>query len=114
MPAKHSYTPRPATATGKRRLPRLKTEFIACELGTVVNLSMTGARVRIESPLKAGQQCYITIAGLDLRAGPIHAEIVWCKNGEAGLRFIKANKPVRKVLSDLAMFARERGTFKAA
>lgn len=114
MPGKDYFTSRAAKASGKRRLPRLKTELITCELGTVINLSMTGARIRIAAPVEAGQQYYITIDGLDLRAGPIHTEIVWCRNGEAGVRFIKANPPVRKTLSDLAMMARERGTFKAA
>src|SRR5262245_8061414 len=100
MPGKDYFTPRSSKTPGKRRLPRLRTEFITCELGTVINLSMTGARVLVSAPaVEAGQQYFITIDGLDHRAGPIHAEIVWCKNGEAGVRFVKANPPVRKTLS---------------
>jgi hypothetical protein len=108
MPSRDYFTPRNLSPSGKRRLPRLRTELIQCELGEVLNVSLAGARIRTAQRLKAGAPRIIAIRGFDLTAGPIHAQVVWCKDGEAGLRFLKASPPVRKILSDLAMMARER------
>jgi hypothetical protein len=111
VPPRDSFTPRPAKSAKRRRLPRLKTELITCELGEVIDLSLAGFCVRTARAMKIGDVHVLAIQGFDQVAGPLQTTVVWCDQGKIGLRITKAAKTARKVVSDIAMMARDRRAF---
>ena len=56
----------------------------------VHNLSTTGARIAVAQLLRAGDQIYLKLPGLE----PIEARVVWVDSFEAGCEFVRPLHPV--------------------
>jgi hypothetical protein len=98
------------SSSGKRASPRQRQNGLTCNLGQVLDLSSTGARVRCRSVI-SGQ---VDVALTDYtRAGELRAEVVWLKPAgnfhfEAGLRFLKPSREMVSRLNAIAMEHRFR------
>lgn len=62
------------------------------------NMSLGGARIKVDLPLQDGASVMLAIAG----RGDIPACVSWCKGGEAGLEFVIPAEEVRILFLDRA------------
>lgn len=98
-------------------MPRLRMEEITCPLGTLVDLSLTGMRVRGPSEMSGVHN--LTLSGFGIEAGPLPTRVVWCRSidrhtFEAGLIFGKLSVSQRNRLSELALVGRRCNCLTAA
>lgn len=66
---------------------------IACQ---VWNLSLAGARVRVDLPVKEGTEVTLSIRD----RGDVKAEVVWTENGAMGLSFHVAASVIKRMFQD--------------
>jgi len=62
----------------------------------VWNLSLGGARVRIDLPIQEGTELKLNVAG----RGEIDAVVAWSHDGSLGLDFLTGPDPVRHMFED--------------
>ncbi|MBX3385739.1 MAG: PilZ domain-containing protein [Phycisphaeraceae bacterium] len=103
----------PVSASNRRVKNRINCVLLECEFGEVVNLSMTGMRVRchrkVVPPPKSIGPMRLTLR-LDGRALEVNGRIAWTKRGgpaglgrwEIGVEFLDADEGLRRELSRLA------------
>jgi hypothetical protein len=110
-----------------RRAERRLTNALECDLGRIVDISRTGARVRLRGkpPLKLGQVIALNVQSEQQRIR-VQAMAVWIKRRglrlwEMGLQFVNTNVSVASALEAMAAFgfvdleaaARRRGGAEA-
>lgn len=105
-----------AIAEANRRLRnRINCVLLECELGTVINLSLTGMRVRCHkkvTPPPADMQPMRMTLRLDERTLPIEGKVAWARRSgiaglgpfELGIEFVNIDDTKR---AQIARFARE-------
>jgi hypothetical protein len=98
------------SAVGKRASPRQRQNGLTCNLGQIIDLSSTGARVRCRSVVSGRVDVILTDY---TRSGELRAEVIWLKNAgafhyEAGLRFHKMSREMAGRLNSIAMEHRFR------
>lgn len=94
----------------RRRSPRHAAEHVTCDIGEVVNLSASGARIasRGKPPLKKGQTVQMLLTGQD-GAIRVQGVVTWLRRtgwrkAEVGVRFINLTPAHVLVLATLAEF----------
>jgi hypothetical protein len=97
-------------ATGKRGTPRHRQHALTCNLGEVLDLSSTGARIRSRHPVNGRVDVALTDY---LRPGELQGEVVWLKpmgnfHYEAGLRFSRLSRDMSGRLNAIALAHRFR------
>jgi hypothetical protein len=98
------------TATGKRGAPRHRQHALTCNLGEVLDLSSTGARIRSRHPANGRVDVALTDY---LRPGELHGEVVWLKpmgnfHYEVGVRFSRLSRDMSGRLNAIALAHRFR------
>ena len=98
------------SSSGKRGSPRQRQNGLACNLGQVLDLSSTGARLRCRCVI--GGQVDVVLTDYT-RAGELRGEVVWVKptgnfHYEAGVRFLKPSREMVSRLNAIAMEHRFR------
>jgi hypothetical protein len=79
--------------------------------GQIIDLSPGGARIRFDAPLAAGEELNVVLQELN----QLGAQVVWRREGEAGVRFLLAPEEVAPRLEAvLAQEARARAAPKPA
>ncbi|WP_262692341.1 PilZ domain-containing protein [Kordiimonas aestuarii] len=66
---------------------------VSCQIW---NLSLGGARVRVDLPLKEGSEIILTVAD----RGDIPALVAWAQGESLGIRFSVAEEVIRKMFAD--------------
>lgn len=103
-------------ARNRRRPGRVRCEMLPCTGGTVVDLSATGARLRLRRlgvPAKGSTQTiqFLTSAGQSL---PFKCRLAWTKRlgiftCECGVEFLHVDQARADQLKEVARMYRERG-----
>ncbi len=91
------YNRRPVIWPGQLRLASLKMgrhEF-SCQIW---NLSLNGARLRIDVPLQAGTEVYLSVGD----KAEIPSTVVWAEDNKMGVKFRMGSKEVLTLLGDQA------------
>jgi hypothetical protein len=90
QPAGAGGTPQEKTGSDKRRHPRRKvlwTARLRCSLGerpcTVLNLSRSGAYLRLDVTLDRGASVQLMVPGI----GPLDGQVLWSNHDRAGIEF---------------------------
>lgn len=73
--------------------------------GRILNISTSGARLRVADPLAQGARVF-----LDLHDGPIGAEVRWSRGDLVGLRFDRLLTPREVGVARKALTLVRRGT----
>ncbi|MFM9995191.1 MAG: PilZ domain-containing protein [Phycisphaerales bacterium] len=112
--------PKPARDPNARRHGRVRAQTITCSLGDVMDISISGMKVRCGSKpdLKKGETAPVTINGLN---GPftVQAKFNWCKRAGlfkwvAGFEFAELTGPARTELLEIARIAAIGETLRPA
>lgn len=89
-----------------RVAPRLRTnderappEVSTCNLGRILDLSSTGMKIATRHALHQGEKRTVRCFGAaELgKKGPVEVEVMWCREGRAGLRFVDPFKATSRM-----------------
>lgn len=112
--------PTPPRDANARRHGRVRAQTITCSLGDVMDISISGMKVRCGSKpdLKKGETAPVTIDGLN---GPftVPATFNWCKRTGlfkwvAGFQFAQVPESARRELLEIARIAAIGETLRPA
>ncbi len=98
----------------KRRHGRIRCQDVECNLGTILDVSASGMRVRSRKSLAVDKSCAIRLSTSDVCV-EIQAVVRWCARAgifahEAGLEFVTVHDDARRILSELARTAASNDT----
>ena len=95
-----SRLPEGAERRGEPRIPSQRLRM-GGPWAAVLDLSLSGAGLIVETPLQPGARCeLVLVEGLLKTRQQIRAEVVWCRGGRAGLRWIDLTDDQRRWLRD--------------
>ena len=73
----------------------------------VKNLSLTGALIKIDQPLRPAEKISVFLA-ISGRTRKVNAEVIWAGDGVSGIKFLPFNNRDLQIVDDIIYYATEK------
>lgn len=112
----HAFNGEP-TDECHRSSGRVAVEGITSDLGKVLNLSVSGARIETKAKLKVGDRLVLRVTNDEICMA-LDAEVIWTRRisffrSEVGFTFVETDEPSRSALIRFCTMCRDRLTLAA-